>query len=131
MIQGSQIFPDRNIDSSGQAGDDKRWAGRALSIERCSPSAMIQWAKLPSAPLLSISLSTVASSVAGSRTWSYITGSVSEAILSSVAVTVDGSLVRGGLWLSVSGGSGFGSMQQGDGELGSGSGVGHSPQCPL
>ncbi len=96
MIQGSQIFPDRNIDSSGQAGDDKRWAGRALSIERYSPSAMIQWAKLPSAPLLSISLSTVASSVAGSRTWSYITGSVSEAILSSVAVTVDGSLVAAG-----------------------------------
>ncbi len=124
MIQGSQIFPDRHIDSSGQAGDDRRCAGNTQSIERCSPSAMIQWAELPSAPLLSISLSTVASSVAGSRTWSYITSSVSEAILSSVAVTVDGSSVAACSGFPSAVDSGFGSMQQGDGELGSGSGVG-------
>ncbi len=74
---------------------------------------MVQWAELPSTLSLSITLSPVARSVAGSRIWSDVLGSGSGAILSTVAPLGDGS--------SVEAVSGSCSTQQGDGGLGSGS----------
>ncbi len=100
-------------DSSGQADDDGRRAGNTQSTELGSPSAMVQWAELPSVLSLSIALSPVACTVADSRTWSDVTGSGSGAILSSAAPLGDGS--------SVVVGSGSCSTQRGDGGLGSGS----------
>ncbi len=50
------------------------YISQSQSIEHCSPSAMVQWAVLLSALLLSIALSTMASSVASSRTWSDVMG---------------------------------------------------------
>ncbi len=79
---------------------------------------MVQWVELPSALLLFIAVSTLASSVAGSRTWSNVMGSGSEAILSSVAVTGNGSLVAAGSGSPSAVGSGFSSAQWGDGEIG-------------
>ncbi len=70
-----------------------------------------------------MTLSPMASSVAGSHTWSDVTGSGSEAILSTVAVAGDGSSVAAGSGSPSPVGSGLCSALWGDGRLGSRSGV--------
>ncbi len=70
---------------------------------------------------LSSALSTMASTVAGSRTWSEVTGSGSGVILSTVAPLDDGSPVAAGSGSPSAVGSGSCSAQRGDGGLGSGS----------
>ncbi len=89
-----------------------------------SPSAVVQWAGLSSKPSCSLTSSTVACSVAGSCNWSDVTDSGFEAMFSSVALLGDGLLVAVGSGSPSAVGSGWGSAQQGNRGLGSGSEVG-------
>ncbi|KAK2888889.1 hypothetical protein Q8A67_014264 [Cirrhinus molitorella] len=88
-----------------------------------SLSAMVQWAELLSAIMLSVTCFLEVGIVVSSRTWSDITNSIgSVAILSSVAPYSDGSLEAAG-WASPSSvGLGLVSAQHEDGGLGSRSG---------
>ncbi len=97
------------------------YISKSASTELCSPSAMVQWAELPSAFSLSMMLSPVASSVAGSCTWSDMLGSSSGVIPSTVAPCGDGSSFVAGSGSPSVVGSGSCSTQRGDGGLGSGS----------
>ncbi len=84
----------------------------------------MQGAELLSTLSLSAAFSLVAGSVASSRTLTdVISGSGSAAILSTVAPCGDGSSVAAGSGSPSTVGSGMRSVQQGDGGLGTGSGV--------
>ncbi len=108
-------------DKGGRRGGMSAYISKSDSTELSSPSAMVQWVKLPSALSLSMTLSPVASSEAGSRTWSDVMGSSSGAILSTVAPLGSGSSVAAGSGSPSAVGSGSSSAQRGDGGLGSGS----------
>ncbi|KAL1276588.1 hypothetical protein QQF64_036211 [Cirrhinus molitorella] len=104
-------------------GGDKREPEQEEEPGGTQATAMVQWAELHSTLSLSMAFSTVACSIVGSRTWSDLWGSGSEAILSSVALLGDGTSVALGSGSPSAVGSGCGSAQRGDGGLGSGSGV--------
>lgn len=53
-------------------GGMSAYMSSSQSIERCSPSAMVQWVELPSAFSLYMAFSTVASFVAGSRSVAFL-----------------------------------------------------------
>ncbi len=121
-FRGAGTWALRGLNSGSGALSPLLWHNPHAILR--SPSAAVQGVKLLSALTPSAAFSLKVGVVAGSRTLTdVISSSGSAAILSSVALCGDGSLVAAVSGSPSAVGSGMRSAQRGDGGLGTGSGV--------